>query len=83
MRKGIVAVGALLILFFLPFTVYALSFNDSVPLNSEYRASPGAIAILTTLWTIGLVLLIIGIGTAPSEKKTTSYSASEDTESEP
>jgi hypothetical protein len=61
-----IVIGAALTLFFVPFTIYALSFNDSVPLSSEDRGSPAFVTGLATFATIGLIVLIIGI--APSEK---------------
>jgi hypothetical protein len=53
-------IGVVLVLIFLPFTVYALSYNGSVPLNSDTRASPGFVALLALLGTIGLIITIIG-----------------------
>ncbi|HEX9907915.1 MAG TPA: hypothetical protein VGB78_05540 [Thermoplasmata archaeon] len=68
MRKGIVAIGAVLTLFFVPFTLYALALNDSPPSDPEDpSSSPGVVAVLAVFATIGLVILIIGI--APSEKR--------------
>jgi hypothetical protein len=67
MRKAMVAVGALLTLVFLPLTFYALALNDSPFLNLEDPASsPGLVAAMAILATLGLIILIIGI--APSEK---------------
>lgn len=82
MRKGLVAVGALLTLVFLPFTFYALALNDSPFLNLEDPASsPGLVAAMATFATIGLIMLIIGI--APSEKKAALYVAGDHRKSEP
>lgn len=81
MRKSFVAVGALLMLFCVPFTVFAISFDDSLPLNSEYRAGPALTTLSAAVATIGFVILIIGI--APSQKKAALYVASEYRKSEP
>jgi hypothetical protein len=80
MRKGMVAVGAVLTLFFAPFTLYALALNDLPPSDPEDPpSSPTLVAVLAIFGTIGLVILIIGI--APSEKRL--YVASEHRKSEP
>jgi hypothetical protein len=82
MRKAMVAIGAMLVLFFVPFTLYALALNESAYLNPEDPASsPGLVAVLAIFGAIGLVILIIGI--APSEKKGALYVASEYRKSEP
>ena len=77
-----VAVGALLVLFFIPFTLYALALNDLPPPDLEDPpSSPALVAVLAIFGTIGLVILIIGI--APSEKNVASYLAGEYRKSEP